>query len=159
MQDQLIDSWAINNRINLYLLEAVPDAALHSAPTGLKGREVSGLFAHIHNARLLWLEVSAPKLLETVSKIPLKTKVDRERVDRALLQQSLGQSGEAMAALFRDGIEKGKIKEGKPHVIGFFSYFIAHESYHRAEICMTLTEAGYPLPDEVLYGQWEWGKR
>ncbi len=36
---------------------------------------------------------------------------------------------------------------------------IAHEAYHRGEICVALTESGRRLDDAVLYGQWEWEKR
>lgn len=31
--------------------------------------------------------------------------------------------------------------------------------YHRGEICMTLTQAGYILSEAILYGQWDWDKR
>jgi uncharacterized damage-inducible protein DinB len=155
----LVEAWHIHNRIHLYLLEAIPEPALRSEPVGMKGRPVSGLFAHIHNARLMWLEVSAPGLMAGLSKIPFKTKADRQNVSKTLLAESLTQSGVALATLLQEGVLEGKIKDAKPHPIGFFSYLISHESYHRAEICMTLTEAGHSLPDAILYGMWEWGKR
>ena len=64
-----------------------------------------------------------------------------------------------METLFDKGFAAGKIKEGKPHPAGFFSYFIAHEWYHIGEIGMTLTQAGYPLDEKVSYGLWDWSKR
>ena len=55
VEEQLIETWAIHNRINLYLLDAIPDDALGSSlPT--KSRTVHDLFAHMHNVRLLWLK-------------------------------------------------------------------------------------------------------
>ena len=45
---QIVDTWRIHHRINLYLLDAVPPEAL--ADTGpTKGRSVGKTFAHLHN--------------------------------------------------------------------------------------------------------------
>jgi uncharacterized damage-inducible protein DinB len=159
LNDQLVDAWNINNRINLYLLDAIAPEGLPGVPVGMKGRSVGEIFAHMHNVRLMWLEVSAPTLFATTQKVPVKTKADKEAITKDLLREALEQSGQAMADLFREGLEKGKIKEAKPHLMGFFGYFIAHEGYHRGEICMTLTQAGHRLPDDILYGIWEWTKR
>jgi uncharacterized damage-inducible protein DinB len=38
-------------------------------------------------------------------------------------------------------------------------YLISHESYHRGEIGIILTQAGYKLDQKIAYGMWEWGKR
>jgi uncharacterized damage-inducible protein DinB len=76
-----------------------------------------------------------------------------------VLRRSIEASGRALEALFRQGLEKGKIKNTRPHLMGFFGYVIAHEWYHVGEVCMTLEQAGHPLPDQVLYAIWEWGKR
>ena len=55
----LLDTWAISNRITLYLLDAVPAEAL--AGVGASGgRTVGAMFAHLHNTRLLWLKAAAP---------------------------------------------------------------------------------------------------
>ena len=48
MEEQLVETWNIHDRINRYLLEAVPDAAL-SATIGPKHRTAAQLFAHLHN--------------------------------------------------------------------------------------------------------------
>jgi uncharacterized damage-inducible protein DinB len=36
---------------------------------------------------------------------------------------------------------------------------ISHESYHRAEIGIILTQSDHPLDKKVAYGMWEWGVR
>jgi hypothetical protein len=47
-----------------------------------------------------------------------------------------------------------------PHPIGFLGYMmISHESYHRGEICIALTESGHRLDDAVLYDRREWSRR
>jgi uncharacterized damage-inducible protein DinB len=158
MKEQILDTWHISNQMLMRLLDAVDKDGLKGIPAGMKGRAVGEIFAHIHNVRLMWLEVSAPKLLDGLAKIPMKTKADKESINKTVLDDALEKSNTAMTVLFRDGVDKGKIKDCKPHVMGCFGYFIAHEWYHIGEICMTLTQAGYKLPDEILYGIWEWGK-
>ena len=67
-QKQLLETWDIHDRINIYLLEAIDESALgsHSAS---KGRSVAEQLAHIHNVRLMWLKSGTPDLLKGLEKI------------------------------------------------------------------------------------------
>jgi uncharacterized damage-inducible protein DinB len=154
LNEQLVDSWNIHNRILLYLLDNLPQAAL-AGVSASKGRSVGQMLAHIHNVRLMWLEVSAPDLMAGVSKLPGRK---TDSFDLKTLREALVASAQVMATLLQRGVDTGKIKGAKPHVMGFYSYVIAHEWYHVGEIGMTLTQAGFPLEDKVAYGLWEWGK-
>ncbi|HVH13966.1 MAG TPA: DinB family protein, partial [Longimicrobium sp.] len=60
---QLIDTWRIHDRINHYLLDAVPAEALSSVSAS-KGRTVGEQIAHVHNVRLMWLQQFRRGLLE-----------------------------------------------------------------------------------------------
>jgi uncharacterized damage-inducible protein DinB len=153
MEEQLFDTWNLHNRVNLYVLDAIAPESL-SGVSASKGRSVGEQFAHIHNVRLMWLKSAAPELLEGLEKI------EREEAgDKELLQRSLDVSGRAIEILLRQGLEKGKIKGFKPHAVAFLGYMISHESYHRGEIGMILTQSGHPLAKKVAYGMWEWGLR
>ncbi len=94
VEDQIVDTWNIHDRINRYLLEAVPDDALGSA-VGPKHRTIAQLFAHMHNVRLLWLKAAAPEFMEGLKKI------ERDIADKAALATALAASGQAIAALLR----------------------------------------------------------
>lgn len=155
LAEQFVDSWHIHNRIVYYLMDAIPPEALSSVASS-GGRTVGQMLAHVHNVRLMWLEVSAPKLMEGLAKIPARKSDTFEKVQ---LRAALEASEAAMAALFQSGFESGKIKEAKPHPAAFYSYFVAHEWYHIGEIGITLTQAGFPLEDKIAYGIWEWAKR
>jgi uncharacterized damage-inducible protein DinB len=153
--NSLVDTWTRHSRINLYLLDAVPPEALPGVPAGMKGRSVGELFAHIHNVRLMWLELT-PEIANGLERIPVKTKADKENISKQKLRSALEASSPAVATLLQRSFEAGKVKGFKPDPSAFFGYLLAHEWYHHGEICMTLTQAGYRLPDEVLYTIWEW---
>lgn len=153
LDEQLLDTWNIHARINLYMLNAIAPEAL-SGVSASKGRSVGEQFAHIHNVRLMWLKSAAPELLEGLEKIEKEQSGDKE-----LLMQSLAKSDAAMVTLLRDGLDTGRIKGFKPHPVAFIGYLISHESYHRAEAGIILTQSGHPLDKKTSFGLWEWGAR
>jgi uncharacterized damage-inducible protein DinB len=154
MPNQLVDTWNIHNRINLYLLDAIDKSSLagHSAS---KGRSVGEQFAHIHNVRLMWLKSAAPDLLKGQQKIE-----GEGAHDKTVLKSSLVNSGKAIATLLETSLEdEGKIKGFKPHAAAFLGYLISHESHHRGQIALSLKQSGKPLDKKIAYGLWEWGVR
>jgi len=153
LEHQVIETWNIHDRINGYLLKAVPDAALGSA-LGPKHRTIFQLFAHMHNVRLLWLKSAAPELLASLAKIEGATG------DKASLVNALENSGQAIASLLQKALAAGgKVKGFKPHAVAFLGYLISHESHHRGQIGWTLKNTGHPLDQKTAYGLWEWGVR
>jgi uncharacterized damage-inducible protein DinB len=154
LENQIVDTWNIHNRINLYLLEAIPATALNDISAS-KGRTVAEQLAHLHNVRLMWLKVSGPDLMEGLEKIEKEAAADKK-----LLARRLEQSGQAMATLLKKSTENGgKVKGFKPHITAFLGYIVAHESHHRGQIALTLKQAGHALDKKVGYGIWEWGVR
>jgi len=152
--NQLAETWAIHDRINVYLLDAVALESLQSHSAS-KGRSVGEQFAHVHNVRLMWLKSAAPDLLEGLNKIEAE-----QAKDKKLLRKSLIESGKTIGTLITRSVEAGgKVKGFKPHVTAFVGYLISHESHHRGQIALTLKQAGASLDKKVSYGIWEWGVR
>lgn len=151
---QLIETWAINNRIDLYLLDAIAEEHLDDSLVS-KGRSIGKQFAHIHNVRLMWLKAAMPEALYGVSKIE-----PEQLIDKALLQTSLTQSGEAIERLIENAAANGgKVKGFKPHLTAFLGYMIAHGAHHRSQIIIALKQSGHPIDKKIGYGIWEWGTR
>jgi len=151
--EPLLESFSIHNRINLYLLDGIPTAALNAEPP-VKFRTIAKMFAHIHNVRLMWIKASAPELLEGLEKL------DGDTFDAKQLKAALTASGAAIEKLLaKAGTPEGKIKNFKPHAAAFFGYIVSHESHHRGQIALVARLAGHPLDKKVSYGMWEWGVR
>ena len=154
MDEQLLETWSIHNRINLYLLDAVPAEALGDVSAS-KGRTVAEQFAHVHNVRLMWLKQAAPELLAGLDKVEKTDAADHPR-----LRAALESSSAAIAELLRQSAAAGgRVKGFKPHATAFLGYLISHESHHCGQIALTLKQAGHPLDKKVAYGIWEWGVR
>src|ERR1700745_2189849 len=110
--DQLLETWDIHNRINLYVLDAIVPEGL-KAQSPAKGRTVGELFAHLHNVRLMWLKAAAPALLNGLDKVE---KTDAGQPE--LLHKSLVDSGKAIRNLVSQSLDAGgKIKGFKPHAV------------------------------------------
>src|SRR5580658_4322514 len=108
--DALIGAYATNNRINLYLVQNLPDAAWRAEPPGKKGRNVASMVAHIHNVRLMWLKAAG------VTVLPAKLDPDSATKQQAL--QSLEESWKAIEDALRSSLGgEGKIKGFKPDAV------------------------------------------
>jgi uncharacterized damage-inducible protein DinB len=144
VDDPLAETWAIHNRINLYMLDAIPPEAL-AATASPKCRTVSDLFAHVHNVRLMWLKSAVPELLAVLEKLETKTVLDK-----AKLRAALEASGVAIEQLLRKATAAGgKFKGFKPHVTAFLGYLNSHESHHRGQAGWSLKISGHPLDQKT----------
>jgi uncharacterized damage-inducible protein DinB len=152
MNSQIIETWQIHNRINLYLLDSIAEDNLIDIASS-KGRNVGEQFAHIHNVRLMWVQSVAPEWMNDL------TKIEKDKINKTLLTQSLIQSGEIIEKVIEKGLNEGKIKGFKPHPVGFLGYLISHESHHRGQITVCLKQSGHPVDKKTGFGLWEWGVR
>ena len=154
MEEQLVETWNIHDRINHYLLDAIPEEALTDR-AGAKGRTVGEVFAHLHNVRLMWIKSAAPELMEGLDRIE-----KGETPELELLHASLRASAAAIENLLRAAVQSGgKVKGFKPHAAAFLGYLVSHESHHRGQVMLALKQAGRAVEKKVQYGLWEWGVR
>lgn len=151
--DQIIETWSINNRVNLMLIDAIPDEALHVSLSPRGGGTPVKQFAHIYNIRFWKLEKMAGDLVKSWSSISLK-----DELNKSLLNKSLKESAECISALLNRAGEKNKLKGFKRGVIPLLGYFISYESHHRGNIVLTLKQCGHKLPKSVTNGIWNWDK-
>ena len=154
MTDQLLETWHINNRVNLMLIDHITEPGLRSTLSTRGGRDVARQFAHMHNVRVGWLDVCAKDLHQNLQMFGKDAEPSK-----AELKNALTASAEAIAKLLQRGAEAGgKIKGFKRGVVPMLGYFIAHEGHHRGSILLTLKQTGHKVSTEVQYGIWEWTK-
>ena len=151
LMNELSETFHINNNINLYLLDAIAEEHLKDQSAS-KGRNVGEQFAHIHNVRLMWLQVADPALMAGLEKIE-KEKV----ISKSILKKSLEASTKAMETLLENAT--GKVKGFKPHTTAFLGYLLAHEGHHRGQILLCLKQSGHMVDKKIQFGIWEWGSR
>ena len=154
-----VQIFAANDRINQMLIEHLDPAAWRAKPPG-KARSIAAIFTHVHNVRTKWIRLTAPHL-----KVPrqLQRAHCTPRQARAGLAESAARCEEMLAeALGGEGrVEKFR-RDGwaRAWPVGpeMLCYMISHEAHHRGQVCMLAHQLGFPLPNKVAYGIWNWEK-
>jgi uncharacterized damage-inducible protein DinB len=155
-----VRSFAVHERINQMLIERLDPAAWRAKPPG-KVRTIAAIFTHMHNVRTKWIRLTAPHL-----KVPAQLNRARctPRQARAGLAESAARCEEMLAEALGDGggrVEKFR-RDGwaRPWPVGaeMLCYMIAHEAHHRGQVCMLASQLGFPIPNEVAWGMWNWEK-
>ncbi len=154
MKDQLLDTWQINNRMNLLLLDNITDAGMLRSLSTRGGRTVYLQLVHVHNVRMQWLEICAKDIYKKFKMLDKEAAFNRKVLRKALEDSAKGIE-ELLARGWDDG---GKVKGYKKGVIPMLGYLISHESHHRGNILLTLKQTGEKIPDSVKWGLWEWEK-
>ena len=128
---RFIDTWQVNNNINLFLINSINDEYFLHHPIR-KTSALSEQFLHIHNARMLWIRQNDPKLVDQIVRLNNGNKTKKEELQLALIQ-----SGEAIATILERAIQTNKFRGfGTP--LDFLNYILSMESQHRNNIIISL---------------------
>ncbi len=157
----LVESFAVNERMNQLVLEHLDPAAWRASLPGGKGRTIAAIFAHVHNVRRKWLRLSAPHLQLPA---PLHRARSTPPQARAALAESAARCSEMLAAALsrpprrvetfrRDGWARPW-----PAGAAMLAYMLSHEAHHRGQVCLLAHQLGFPLPARAASGLWAWEK-
>ena len=154
MKEQLIESWRINNRMNILLIENTDEDGMQKTLSARGGRTIFLQLVHIHNVRLNWLEIVAIDIFSKYT--PLDKNI---AYNKSLLPKAFEESAQAIESFINHSWEKGGVvKNFKKGLIPFIAYLISHESHHRGQALLTLKQSGIKIPDTLKWGLWEWSK-
>ena len=154
----LLESYAVNERMNQLVLEHLDPRAWRAKPPGRNARTIAAIFAHMHNIRRKWLRLSAPHLKLPA---PLDRTRSTQKQTRMAFEESAERCSEMLAEAFgRAGRVKKFLRDGwaRPWPAGaaMFAYMVMHDAHHRGQVCMLAHQLGFPLQNKAAYGLWAW---
>ncbi len=152
MQDELVEAWRTNCRINLLLIDKIKDAGMSSTLSTRGGRGVAGEFAHMHNVRVWHLQKRAKDLAEGLAVFETKTVPTKAQLKKALKASAKGIEALLVGALNGEAKRRG-FKKG---IFTTLAYFVAHEAHHRGRILLTLKVSGQTLDKNTQMAIWGW---
>src|SRR5437763_1191129 len=139
LRQVLVESYAVNERMNQIVLEHLDPAAWRAKLPGSKGRTIAAIFSHVHNIRRKWLRLSAPHLELPA---PLHRANCTQQQVRDALMESGGRCSQMLAGALpglKDRVETFR-RDGlaKPWPTGaaMLAYMISHDAHHRGQVCM-----------------------
>lgn len=154
IEQQILDTWFINHRTNLKLLDNLTEEALMLTTSKRGGGSVGYQLAHIYNVRFWKLEKIDNGLIKDLGTIKAE---DVKTI--TILRDCHSITADLIAEVLKKGIENnGTVKGNKRGLVPLLGYFIHHEAHHRGNILLTLKLCDFKLTDEVKYGIWEWNK-
>jgi len=155
-----VQIFAANDRINQVLIEHLDPAAWRAKPPG-NVRTIAAIFTHMHNVRTKWVRLTAPHLKIPVQLNRAHCTPPQARAGLAesaarcveMLAEALGDQGSCVQEFRRDGW-------ARPWPVGMemLCYMLCHEAHHRGQVCMLAHQLGFPLPNNVGSGIWNWEK-
>lgn len=148
-----------NDRMNQVLIEHLDPAAWRAKPPG-KVRTIAAIFTHVHNVRTKWVRLTAPHL-----EVPRQ--LDRTRCTPQQARAGLAKSAARCAEMLVEALGgRGRVEKfrrdgwARPWPVGaeMLCYMLSHEAHHRGQVCMLAHQLGFPLPQKVTSGIWNWEK-
>ena len=159
--EALLETYAVNDRINQLILEQLDPRAWRAKPAGRNARTIAAIFTHMHNARRKWLRLSAPH-------VKLPAQLDRSRCTQRQARVALAESARRCSEMLAEALDPkaGRVKQflrdgwARPWPAGtaMFAYMISHDAHHRGQVCMLAQQMGFGLPGKANYGLWNWEK-
>ncbi len=155
----LVETYAVNERMNQILLEHLDPRLWRAKPPGGKGRTIAAIFAHVHNIRRKWVRLSAPHL-----KLPCE--LDRAQCTIEEARMALTESAQRCQEMLRSALISAGVTQFRrdgwarawPPGPAMVVYMIAHDTHHRGQVCMLANQLGAPLPSRVGAELWNWEK-
>ncbi|PTX44822.1 putative damage-inducible protein DinB [Christiangramia gaetbulicola] len=154
IKKQILETWFINHRTNLKLLNSITEESLAFTTSKRGGGGVGHQLAHLYNVRYWKLERFDKNMVSDLATIKAS---DEKTIPFLIDCHNI--TADLVAEMLKKGIENdGQVKGFKRGVVPLLGYFIHHEAHHRGNILLTLKRCSFKLPDDLKYGLWEWNK-
>jgi len=152
--ERVLSAWRAHQRIQLALIEAIPDAGFEAVPTGSRGRTVAAQLVHCQKVRLGWL------VYHETGKRPTKgDRIPEPKPTRAALGKAFETSGRKVERFLASALRgEAKVRMFDRNPVQWMAYLISHESHHRGQILLALKQNGMRQGDAIaldaIWGGW-----
>jgi len=156
-----VEIFAANDHMNQLLIEHLDPSAWRAKAPG-NVRSIAAIFTHMHNVRAKWVRLTAPHL-----KVP--TQLNRTHCTPQQARAGLAESAARCVEMLAEALAGGanpRVESFRPDGwaepwpagVEMLCYMLSHEAHHRGQVCMLAHQLGFPLPDKVMSGIWNWKK-
>ena len=154
IEKQVLETWFINHRTNLMLIDALTEESLSFTTSKRGGGTIGHQLAHMYNVRFWKLEKFEKSLVQDLTTIKAE-----DNKTLKMLRDCHIVSADLIGKILEKGLQQdGKVKGFKRGVVPLLGYLISHEGHHRGNILLTLKQSAFTIPDTLKYGIWEWNK-
>jgi uncharacterized damage-inducible protein DinB len=150
VERELIEAFRQSGLVNEYLVKVLPIALWRLPPPNGSGRSIAAIVAHMQSVRRMFARMGGVR--------PGPPLLDRHRSTPQQAQEALGQSTDALAALFETAFMAGQSRvKGMPRrAINMVVYLMQHDAHHRGQICRLARELGHKFRPEDIMRIWGW---
>jgi len=90
MKEQLPETWLINNRMNLLLLDNITNPGIQKTLSTRDGGTIYLQLVHVHNVRMQWLEIGAKDIFKKYKMLDKEMAFDRKTLRKAFEDSGKG---------------------------------------------------------------------
>ncbi len=150
VEQELLEAFEHNGRVNEYLVSVLPDAIWRTPPPDGRGRTIAAIVAHIQSVRRTFARLGGAR--------PGPPSLDRLTSTRGQAQRALRQSTTDLTMLFEAAIaaRKTRVKGMPRRVVNMLLYVVQHDAHHRGQIFMIAKSLGHEFRGEDVMRVWGW---
>jgi uncharacterized damage-inducible protein DinB len=156
----IFESWNRHNTIVTNLVKNMPESGLGAKATN-GGWTVAEQLAHMHGARVGWLEKVTPEFASDPPWLYIEEneKVIAQKIP-SLIVAALDWSAKALADAVKSKLETEKGLDGVySHPVYFLEHMLWHEAYHAGQMMVALKITGQPFEedqtDSLIWDVWK----
>jgi uncharacterized damage-inducible protein DinB len=150
IEQELLEEFEHNGRVNEYLVSVLPDAIWRMPPPDGRGRTIAAIMAHIQSVRRTFARMGGAR--------PGPPSLDRLKSTRAQAQRALRQSTTELSTMFEAAIaaRQTRVKGMPRRVVNMLLYLVQHDAHHRGQIFMLAKSLGHEFRGEDVMRVWGW---
>jgi uncharacterized damage-inducible protein DinB len=150
IEQELLEEFEHNGRVNEYLVSVLPDAIWRTPPPDGRGRTIAAIVAHQQSVRRTFARMGGAR--------PGPPSLDRLKSTRGQALRALRQSTTELSTMFEAAIaaRQTRVKGMPRRLVNMLLYLVQHDAHHRGQIFMLAKSLGHEFRAEDVMRVWGW---